>query len=271
MNSSHLRFGIAIVASVLVIGLTFQNCTQKGSDSGVIDFKSQGTKTSGSGNGTGYDGKIYVMADGQNRCEKNEQNRTGVLQKIVVTANGIFKLIDDCKVVNPPLEITLDQVKVAAKSAEVMVVAGGLFQFERWPDGMIPNSQIVDLFCVQEDVSFPYQELAYYRNGARTDKDLGDGRTEVTGRGFATLMRRATATTPSAIFQYTDVVEKSVISPDPGGGTIPMWTRVVNAANGAANEGFQLDGQFVDYKQTKDSLLTMISGKSYKSKCWQIY
>lgn len=266
-----IRTVLAVLISVLVIGLTFQNCSRGSAGSGVIDLRSEGTKTSGSGNGTGYDGKIYVMADGQNQCDKNEENRTGVLHKIAVTANGIFRLIDKCQVLNPPVEIPASELKVAAKSAEVMVVAGGLFQYQRWPDDLIPNGQIVDLFCVMEDAAIPYQELAYYRNAGRSERDLGDGRTEVTGRGSATLMRRATAGVPASIVQFGGVTETSIVSPDPGGGPVPLWDRVLNAPSVPANEGFKLDGQFLDYKQTRDTVLTMLSGASYKSRCWQIY
>lgn len=271
MNSGNVRLVLAIFLSVIVIGMTFQNCSRKGSESGVIDLRSEGTKSSGTGNGTGYDGKIYVMADGQNQCEKNEENRTGALHKIVVTANGIFKLVDKCKVLNPPLAIAASELKVAAKSAEVLVVAGGLYQYQRWPDDMLPNAQLVDLFCVVEDTSVPYQEMAYYRNAGRTERDLGGGRTEVTGRGSATLMRRATATAPASFVQFAGVTETSIVSPDPNGGDIPVWDRILNAPSIPTNEGFKLDGQYLDYKQTRDTILSMSSGTNYKSRCWQIY
>lgn len=264
-----LRYVFAIVVSVLVVGLTFQNCSRTSTPSGSIDLKSEGSKTSGSGsgNGTGYDGKIYVMADGQDQCERNEANKTGVLHKVVVTANGIYKVVDKCRVLNPPVLLAASDLKVQAKSAEVMVVAGGLYQFQRWPDDMLPNNQIVDLFCVFDDASTPYQELAYYRNGGRSDRDLGGGRTEVTGRGNATLMRRDSA----GSILYRDVTETSVVSPDPAGGAIPVWDRVLTAATSGSSEGFRLDGQYLDYKQTRDTLVTMNSGPTYKSRCWQIY
>lgn len=267
MTPAQLRYAIAIVVSVLVLGLTFQNCSRGGAESGVIDLRSEGSKTSGSGNGQGYDGKLYVMADGQNQCEKNEENRTGVLHKILVNANGIFKLIDKCKVLSPPLQLAASDLKVAAKSAEVLIVAGGLFQYQRWPDDLIPNGQIVDLFCVMDDTTTPYQELAYYRNMSRTERDLGGGKSEVTGVGSATLMRRATG----AIVQFNGVTERSLVSPDPNGGAIPLWDRILNAPNIAVNEGFKLDGQYLDYKQTRDTIVTMNGGATMKSRCWQIY
>lgn len=130
---SKIRLGVVfLIASSLVVG--FQNCdsnslTRVGNEIRDNDFLQSIKGESGGGNGEGYQGKVmtYVALDEDQVCSVRQQHKIAIKEKIEMSGSLILKTVSNCKELNPPAIIPLENVYIAKRSS-VVVIDNTLFR-----------------------------------------------------------------------------------------------------------------------------------------------
>ena len=124
MSCGKKTTALAVLAAVaIVLLLPFQNCSHKN----PVDFR----VSEKGGNGNGYEGKTYIVADRDGTCKDTDT----ALSRIATSKDGqrFFLVRQDCAVLEPPKELGVGEIlhpDPIVAGSDYVIFDGMRFEFE---------------------------------------------------------------------------------------------------------------------------------------------